>query len=100
MRTKGLTGILFLCVAIAVAVSSAQAQSRALAPASSAGIQITNPAGGESLVLGTNYPIRWKAAGGVGTLSIALFQNNTFVGFIAKAIRPAKADISGRWGAW
>ena len=91
MRTKGLIGIIFICMAIALVVSSAQAQTRALVPGSYAGIQITNPAGGESLVLGKNYTIRWRAADGVGTLSIALFQNNTFVGFIAKGYPAGKS---------
>jgi len=78
-------------MAIVLVVSSARAQTRALVPASSAGIQITNPAGGESLVLGKNYPIRWKAADKVGTISIALFQNNTFVGFIAQGYPAGKS---------
>ncbi len=91
MRTKGFIGIIFICMAIALVFSSATAQTQALAPGSSAGIQITNPAGGESLVLGKNYPIRWKAADGVGTLSIALFQNNKFVGFIAKGYPAGKS---------
>ena len=90
MRTKGLTGILFICMAIALVVSSAEAQTRALTSRSPAGIQITNPARGESLVLGKSYPIRWKAAEGVGTLSIALFQNNKLVGFIAKGYPAGK----------
>jgi len=91
MRTNGLVGILFMCMAIGLIVSPAAAQTRAVTPASSAGIRITNPAGGESLVLGKNYPIRWKAAVGVGTLSIALFQNNKFVGFIAKGYPAGKS---------
>ena len=91
MRKKALIGILFMCVSIALVVSSVAAQTRTLTPRSPSGIQITNPAGGESLVLGKNYPIRWKAADRVGTLSIALFQNNKFVGTIAKGYPAGKS---------
>ena len=90
MRKKALIGILFMCVSIALVVSSVEAQTRSLTPKSPVGIQITNPAGGESLVLGKNYSIRWKAADKVGTISIALFQNNKFVGFITKSYPAGK----------
>ena len=85
MRTNGLVGILFMCMVIGLIVSPAAAQTRAVTPASSVGIQILSPVGGESLVLGNQYPIRWKSAKVTGNVSIALFQNKKLVGTIIKS---------------
>ena len=83
---------LFMFMAIGLMVSSAAAQPPVFVPGSHEGIQVLSPIGGETLVLGKQYPIRWESARGEEDISLALFLNKRFVGTIIKGYPAAKNE--------